>query len=197
MQIFLGLGNPGRRYARTRHNIGQRWLKDLARHWQASAWEKKEFGEYASVQREQEELILLVLSCYMNTSGECLKRALRFFSVSEGKLWVAHDDLDLPFGVIRFKENGNPAGHKGILSIYEALGGPLPLNRIRFGISRPLSRDAVVSYVLSPFSKEEESLLPSLFSRAREAVELALEKGFTQAQNWLHAQLPPFPSRVR
>lgn len=197
MQIFLGLGNPGRRYARTRHNIGQRWLKDLARHWQALAWKKKEFGEYAPVQHEEEELVLLILSCFMNASGECLKKALSFFSVSGENLWVAHDDLDLPFGVIRFKENGNPAGHKGILSIYEALGGPLPLKRIRFGISRPLSRDAVVPYVLSPFAEEEEALLPSLFSRAREAVELALKKGLTQAQNWLHAQPALSPSRVR
>lgn len=186
--IFVGLGNPGLRYARTRHNVGRLWIKYLSKELDALRWHSLTGGKYTRAVWEGEEVILVTLDLYMNQAGEALRQIFCHLPYQWERVWVAHDDLDLPFGILRLKEEGASGGHKGIISIYAQYGGSLPLKRIRFGIGRPACRnqEEVIRYVLSRFEPEEEEKLPLIFARAREAVALALRSGFRAAQNWLH-----------
>jgi PTH1 family peptidyl-tRNA hydrolase len=192
--MVVGLGNPGREYEQTRHNVGKRFLRYLWHSFSPDSQYSRPWGEYGVALWEGKRVFLATFSSFMNHSGEALKSALKELPVEPPSLFIAHDDLDLPFGVVRLKEGGSPAGHRGLLSIYEALGGDPRWKRIRFGIGRPLlrQRQEIIRYVLDPFSPEEEERLRSLFFLARNAFVLSLKEGFLRAQTWLHSQKEPF-----
>jgi len=169
-RIICGLGNPGREYARSRHNIGWMFLDT----WQPTLDFRSKFkGEYA-VLHEPEKLIVLKPLTFMNRSGESLRSCSDFFSVSPGEILVIHDDLELPFGEVQIKRGGGLGGHNGLKSIKQHLGTS-DFYRLRFGIGRP-RRGSVSDFVLSRFSKEEEAELPDLLLKGVQVLKEYISK---------------------
>lgn len=155
MRLIVGLGNPGDQYAKTRHNIGFRVLDSLQ-----LDFHKGFQGLYA----KSGDLIYLKPQTFMNRSGDSVLAALSFHKIKPEDLLVIHDELDLPFGTIKFKKSGGHAGHNGLRDIMRLIGPDF--NRIRIGIGKPENKNQVADYVLSPFSSLEESQLPDLIEQA-------------------------------
>jgi PTH1 family peptidyl-tRNA hydrolase len=170
-RIICGLGNPGREYARSRHNIG--WT--LLETWQPYIDYRSKFkGEYA-ILHEPLKLIVLRPLTFMNKSGESLRACADFFSTCPEDILVIHDELELPFGEIQIKMGGGLGGHNGLKSIKQHLGTS-DFYRLRFGIGRP-RRGSVSDFVLSRFSKEEEAELPDLLLKGVQVLEEFIRKG--------------------
>jgi PTH1 family peptidyl-tRNA hydrolase len=189
MHLLVGLGNPGAKYERTRHNIGFMAVDDLGRRGPAgggspSDWREKFRGLWLKTSAAGREVVLLKPQTFMNLSGECVQPAAAFFKVTPERVVVLHDELDLPFGEVRVKVGGGHAGHNGLRSLIERLGTP-DFVRVRIGIGRPPAgfRGQVADYVLSPFEAVESATLPSLIERAAEAAEKVLALGATAAMN--------------
>jgi PTH1 family peptidyl-tRNA hydrolase len=177
--LIAGLGNPGARYERTRHNAGF-WVADeLARRY-SGAWREKFTGLVAKVPHAGVELVLLKPQTFMNVSAQAVQPALQFFGLSAAQLVVVHDDLDLPLGKVRVKVGGGHGGHNGLRSITGAIGSDYI--RVRCGIGRPEKGD-VSAFVLSPFAKDEIPFVEAMVSRATDAVELVASKGAADAMN--------------
>jgi PTH1 family peptidyl-tRNA hydrolase len=178
MHLVVGLGNPGPKYARNRHNVGFMVVDRLAG---GEELKEKFRARYAKVRIGREEAVLLEPLTYMNLSGESVQAAMRFFKVDLEHVLVVHDELDLPFGTLRLKKGGGAAGHNGLRSIIQHCGGPDFL-RLRIGIGRP-TRGTVESYVLSDFDPTEGAALGDVLKDAVRAVELAVQDGVAQAMN--------------
>jgi peptidyl-tRNA hydrolase, PTH1 family len=178
--LVAGLGNPGREYERTRHNVGWMVVDELARRRDGS-FRSKFAGQIAEVRDDERRLALLKPETYMNVSGRSVGAATRFFKVDPGSLLVVHDDVDLEAGRLQARLGGGLAGHNGLRSIADALGTQDFL-RLRIGVGRPGRGDRrpVADYVLSPFEPEVE--VEELVSRAADAVELIAREGLEPAQ---------------
>ena len=157
VKLLIFLGNPGKIYEKTRHNVGWLFSDNL---YPSAQWSQKFHAEIAT----EGQYKLLKPLTFMNESGKAVRACTDFFSIKSEEILVVHDDLELPFGTIRLQKGGGLAGHNGLKSIKSHLGSDDFL-RLRFGIGRP-QRGSVASYVLLPFSKEEAPLLPLLFSKA-------------------------------
>ncbi|MBN2824175.1 MAG: aminoacyl-tRNA hydrolase [Campylobacterales bacterium] len=151
MKLIIGLGNPGRQYEGTRHNIGFSVIDLLIVHLNARDISKSSF--YGELYRTHDTL-LLKPTTYMNLSGKSVIAVKNFFKVELADIMVIHDDLDLPFGALKFKVGGGHGGHNGLKSIDGAIGKEYV--RIRMGIGKPLYKSQVADFVLSPFSQEEQ-----------------------------------------
>lgn len=175
MKLVLGLGNPGTKYARTRHNVGFLVVDRMASQSDVPIRRKK----YRSVLGEWHaggEIVLLAKpQTFMNRSGDAVREMFRYLKVSVRDLVVIHDDLDLPFGRIRIRPRGGAGGHRGVSSILEALGDE-NFFRVRIGIGRPPPGVDPTDYVLQNFSAEEAGELGSLVARAADAVRCLLEE---------------------
>ena len=155
MVIIACLGNPGRKYTKSRHNIGfiiGRFLADK----HGCAVNKKEFNSLSGrIKLNGSEHLLLFPKTYMNNSGRAVKAACGYYRVGPENLIVLHDEIEIPFGDVRLKTGGGHRGHNGLRSIMEHLGSP-DFHRVRFGVGRPPNPDmAVADYVLSSFTAEE------------------------------------------
>lgn len=187
MYLIAALGNPGKAYRYTRHNIGFLALETLGRR-HGIAVEKKKFeGRYGSGVISGKEVILLTPMTYMNRSGTAVAAFLRYFRIPPEHLIVLHDDMDLPWQVLRLTEKRGAAGHKGVLSIIHEVQTKAFI-RVRIGIGRPPLGVSPESYVLERLSSTEAADLPSLTERVSEAVETILEHGITAAMNRFNAQ---------
>ncbi len=182
MLLVVGLGNPGRRYADHRHNVGFRVVDELARRGQAGGFRAKFSGELARVRLEGEDALLLKPMTYMNESGRSVQPTAAFFRIPSSDILVVHDELDLPFGTLRLKRGGGHAGHKGLRSVAIHLGGS-DFSRLRFGIDRPPPehRGDVADYVLSPFCSEEREKLHALVELGAQTVLDIAARGFDAA----------------
>ena len=178
--LVAGLGNPGREYERTRHNVGWLVADELARRFGGS-FRSKFSGKLAEVRLDDLRLALLKPETYMNDSGRSLGAALRFFKVAPGDLLVVHDDVDLEEGRLQARLGGGLAGHNGLRSIAQALGTAEFL-RLRIGVGRPGRGDPrpVADYVLSPFEPEVD--VDAFVARAADAVETLAREGLDGAQ---------------
>ncbi|NPV14645.1 aminoacyl-tRNA hydrolase [candidate division WOR-3 bacterium] len=183
MTIF-GLGNPGTRYAQTRHNIGFMTLDTLARRLGVKFHHQP--GRFLSRARcGESELILVKPLLYMNESGVVVKEQL---TTQPDEFLVVVDDLALPFGMLRLRPKGSDGGHKGLASIiYHLNRNDFP--RLRIGIGAPQGMDAV-QYVLSPFTPEETKLLPEILERAANACISVVTDGLQKAMNRINAPAP-------
>lgn len=157
MKLFVGLGNPGAKYARNRHNIGFMALDTIASDHGFGPWRTKFQGEVAEGRLGTEKVWLLKPSTYMNNSGQSVGEAMRFWKVDLADVTVFHDELDLVPGKVRVKMGGGHAGHNGLRSIH-AHAGP-DYQRVRMGVGHPGHKDRVSGYVLSDFAKAEETWL--------------------------------------
>ncbi len=180
MKLIVGLGNPGGKYAFTRHNIGFIALDFLAERWGISISQQKFKGLIAKTSFKDEEIILLKPQTFMNLSGESVIPAMQFFKLTHQDILVIHDELDIPFGKIKYKEGGGYAGHNGLKSIGSLGGSPL-FNRVRFGIGRPSVSMDVSDYVLSNFLEIEKAELTEIVSKVVDSIEFYLDNGIIES----------------
>jgi PTH1 family peptidyl-tRNA hydrolase len=178
--LVAGLGNPGRDYADTRHNLGWLVADELARR-HDGRWRSKFSGQLAETRVEDARIGLLKPETYMNESGRSISAAARFFKVPFDRVLVVHDDVDLDEGRLQARLGGGLAGHNGLRSIAGALGSQ-DFPRLRIGVGRPGRGDSrsVADFVLSPFGPETD--VDGLVSRSADAVEVILAEGLAAAQ---------------
>jgi PTH1 family peptidyl-tRNA hydrolase len=178
--LVAGLGNPGREYAQTRHNVGWMVVDELVRR-QSGSWRSKFSGQLAEVRLDALRLGLVKPETYMNESGRSIGAAVRFFKVDPGSLLVVHDDVDLEEGRLQARLGGGLAGHNGLRSISQALGSQDFL-RLRIGVGRPGRGDrrSVADYVLAGFDPAVD--VDALVTRAADAVETMARDGLEAAQ---------------
>jgi len=174
---FVGLGNPGNEYARTRHNIGFMAVDRFAEEHGFGPYQRKCKGLLAEGNIGGTKVYLLKPQTYMNLSGESVRAFMDFYKADLRNIIVLYDDLDTVFGKIRLRYQGSAGGHNGIKSIIQHVGTQ-SFNRIRMGISRPAPGKEVASYVLSPFAKAEAEALQDVLAKTCEAMEHALTNEF-------------------
>ena len=179
--LVAGLGNPGREYAATRHNVGFMVADELARR-SGGSWRAKFSGDLAEVRLDGLRLALLKPQTFMNESGRAVGAAARFFKVEPEDLLVVHDEVDLEPGRLQARLGGGLAGHNGLRSVAQHLGTP-DFARLRIGVGRPERGDPrpVADFVLSEFPPELD--VDSLVARAADAVETIATEGLEEAQN--------------
>ncbi len=159
MQLWVGLGNPGAKYAGNRHNIGFMALDRMAED-QSAPWRAKFQGEVAEVRFGSQKVWLLKPGTFMNLSGQSVGEAMRFHKLDPSAVTVFHDELDLAPGRMKLKQGGGHAGHNGLRSIHQHIGEAY--GRVRLGIGHPGHKDRVAGYVLSDFAKAEGDMLDDL-----------------------------------
>ncbi|RHW31745.1 aminoacyl-tRNA hydrolase [Lysinibacillus yapensis] len=186
MKLIIGLGNPGKTYEHTRHNIGFECIDALAEKWDAPLTQMKFNGMFASVHRPEGKVILLKPLTYMNLSGESVRPLMDYFDVAIEDIIVIYDDLDLETGKLRLRQKGSAGGHNGIKSLIQHLGTQ-EFNRIRVGISRPPAGMKVADYVLSKFSKEDDPVIEQAIGKTVAAVEASLSKKFLDVMSEFNA----------
>jgi PTH1 family peptidyl-tRNA hydrolase len=187
MRLFVGLGNPGERYGRTRHNLGFHVVDGFARK-AGAAWLPGE-GPYRLARAEMngEPVLVAKPTTFMNRSGIAVFDLVTRYGVPMNQLTVVLDDFNLPLGRIRLRSSGSDGGHNGLASIIRYLRGE-SFPRLRLGIGAPA--DDVVEYVLSPFRKDEESRVQDMITRGTEALADIVEQGLDQAMTKNNNQNP-------
>jgi len=182
VKVIVGLGNPGVRHQGNRHNIGFQVADKLAENNHIPISKKRLKAFYGIGKIDSQEVVLAKPMTFMNRSGEAVRRIADFFEVGIEDLIVVHDDLDLPFGRLRFKRRGGDGGHQGVHSIIEAMGGNTFL-RLKVGIGRPPRGMEVAEYVLCNFDEMQQPHLSEIRSRAAEALVVMLSEGLEAAMN--------------
>ena len=190
MPLIAGLGNPGRQYARTRHNAGFMVLDRLADRWRVSLASKKKFqARVATLDRDGNRLLLCQPETFMNASGEAVKAISAFYRVPPESILTVVDDADLPLGEIRLRPQGSSGGHHGLESIEQHLG-TREFPRLRVGIGRHDSGvREITDYVLSQFGPDEAELLEKVLTRACDQIECWLSDGILQAMNRFNGKI--------
>lgn len=184
MRLIVGLGNPGRSYARNRHNIGFLALDAIARIHRASPFRRRFQGEAAEVSLGPERAILLKPQTFMNESGRAVAEAQRFYKIVLADVIVLHDELDLAPAKIRVKLGGGNAGHNGLRSITASCGNDY--RRVRLGIGHPGDKALVHAYVLNDFAKSEEPWVEDLCRAVADEVALLAVNENESFQNKVH-----------
>jgi peptidyl-tRNA hydrolase, PTH1 family len=189
--LIAGLGNPGRKYERNRHNIGFRVVDELVRRHDLGPLRERFGGETAMGAIAGQRVLLLKPMEFMNLSGFAVQRAVQFHSADTEKILVVHDEIDLPFARLRLKAGGGHGGHNGVRSIVEQLGNGDFL-RVRVGVGRPErpggagappAQGRVSGHVLGDFPSEMDGEVSQLVARASDAVEAILARGIRAAMN--------------
>lgn len=189
MKLIVGLGNPGRIYENNRHNIGFMCVNHFAKLYGIKFDRKEGKARTGAGVVAGESVVLAKPQTYMNNSGDSVKRLLDRYKLSPADLLVIHDDMDLPPGKIRLRQNSSSGGHKGASSIISYLGTQ-DFIRIRIGIGRPdaersspFSEEEVISYVLSDFTAGEKKVMSEVIHRVSEAIKCLLAEGLEKAMN--------------
>ena len=191
MKLVVGLGNPGPRYSRTRHNVGFRVLDALAERAGAALAARRFGGRFGEGALAGERVGLLAPETFMNRSGEAVAEALAALPVADParELLVVFDDADLPLGRLRLRARGSSGGHNGLADVLDRLGSE-DVPRLRFGIGRPSEPRGTVDFVLEPFAPGEEERLALAVPRAVDAVECFVREGVAAAMNRFNAPWP-------
>lgn len=179
----VGLGNPGRKYERTRHNVGFRVVDELVRLWQADGPRKAFNGLLWEARTGQGQRVMLMQpQTYMNRSGQPVSEMLRFYKASCAQLLVALDDWNLPLGQVRLRANGSAGGHKGLTDVLSA-AGTAEVPRLRIGIGSPPPAMDPVDFVLTGFGEKESIEIDLAVRRASQAVQCWMARGIEAAMN--------------
>ena len=186
IRLIVGLGNPGEKYERTRHNAGYWWVDAIAAARRAT-WKKetKFSGWTTRVDEDGAEFLLLKPSTYMNESGRSVSAVMRFFKIEPGQMLVVHDELDLPPGAVKMKRGGGTGGHNGLADIADALDTK-DFWRLRIGIGHPGDRDLVADYVLDKARRIEQDAIDPPFERSLELLPRLAKGKVIDAMTWLH-----------
>ena len=189
IRLIAGLGNPGPRYARTRHNIGAVWLESLARRFGIDLAEHRKFkGAFGRGDILGRDVRLLFPSTYVNLSGDSVGTVAKFYKVEPGQMLIAYDEVAFPVGVCRLKDGGGHNGHNGLKSVIAALGNDQGFARLRIGVGHPGNADEMVAYltrVAMPAAEREVATEAAALSD--EVLDLVLEGDLQQAMNLFHA----------
>jgi peptidyl-tRNA hydrolase, PTH1 family len=178
----IGLGNPGKQYESTRHNVGFKVLDRLARSFSVQLEERKFQGCWGTCVINRQKVFLLKPLTYMNRSGDAVSQMLRYFKILPIQMLVIHDDLDLPLGRTRLALRGGAGGHRGVTSIIDHLGTQ-DFARLKLGIGRPLHDETVEAYVLHAPYPEQEGAFEEMVIRGAEAAQTVLLSGLIRAMN--------------
>lgn len=180
MKVVVGLGNPGRKYAGTRHNVGFDVLNVLAERHAGERWRSRFEAETSEIQLGTERVLLVAPQTYMNLSGRSVRSVVDFFKIPLADLLVISDDLNLDVGRLRLRPSGSAGGQKGLQNIIDRLGtNEFP--RLRIGIGRPREGMDTVNYVLQTFAKSERPVVDQAIDRAEMAVESWVNEGIEAA----------------
>lgn len=182
MKCIIGLGNPGKKYEKTRHNIGFMVIDELARRHSFSLNDDKFGAKFTTEQIGGNRLMLVKPESFMNLSGEAIRPLMEYYKIPVNDIVVIYDDLDLPTGRIRLREKGGHGGHNGIRSAIDHLKTK-DFKRIRLGIGRPPGKMPVVDYVLGRFTNDEMDDVLQSVNDAADAVESWLDKQFVDVMN--------------
>jgi PTH1 family peptidyl-tRNA hydrolase len=186
MQLIVGLGNPGNKYAPTRHNVGAWFVEALAQQYKAQ-WQlaTKFHSRITEIHFAEETIRLAIPTTYMNLSGQAVGAIAHFYKIPPTEILVAHDELDLSAGIIRLKQDGGHGGHNGLRSIMDNLHSQA-FYRLRIGIGRPPRGDDVADFVLSKPSSEELITIEQSIANALTHMDLILANNIGKAMQVLH-----------
>ena len=188
IKLIVGLGNPGEKYADTRHNAGEWLIERLARRFNISLNpESKFFGKTARTLVNGKEVRLLVPTTFMNLSGKAVGALASFYRIKPEEILVIHDELDLPPGTAKLKQGGGHGGHNGLKDIVAQLGNNNNFYRLRIGIGHPGHRDLVTGYVLNKPSLADRDALEKVLDEATDCVEMIFKDGMVKATNRLNS----------
>ncbi|WP_165088719.1 aminoacyl-tRNA hydrolase [Neisseria yangbaofengii] len=188
IKMIVGLGNPGKEYEATRHNVGFWLLDELAWQWKATFKdEKKFFGEVARVSRPEGDVWLIKPMTFMNRSGLAVAALAQFYKIRPEEILVVHDELDIECGRIKFKLGGGNGGHNGLKDIQARLGTP-NFYRLRLGIGHPGDKALVSAYVLNKPSAEHRRLIEDSVNKSIKGIPLLNAGEFEEAQRFLHSR---------
>ncbi|AXP39427.1 aminoacyl-tRNA hydrolase [Haemophilus influenzae] len=188
IKLIVGLGNPGEKYADTRHNAGEWLIERLARRFNVSLNpENKFFGKTARTLLNGKEVRLLVPTTFMNLSGKAVGALASFYRIKPEEILVIHDELDLPPGTAKLKQGGGHGGHNGLKDIVAQLGNNNNFYRLRIGIGHPGHRDLVAGYVLNKPSPADRDALEKVLDEATDCVEIIFKDGMIKATNRLNS----------
>lgn len=182
MKLIVGLGNPGKQYEKTRHNIGFEVIDKLSERLSIPLDQAKFKGLYGIGHSHGEKVLLLKPLTYMNLSGESIRSIMDYYDIDLEDLIVIYDDMDLPVGKIRLRQKGSAGGHNGVKSTIAHIGSQ-QFNRIRVGINRPTNGQSITDYVLGKFTKEEMAMIDEVILKCSQACESYLEQPFLQVMN--------------
>lgn len=187
IRLFVGLGNPGEKYAATRHNAGFWWIDLISQQTNSPLkLDAKMFGESAKVS-QQSDVWLLKPTTFMNASGKSVAAMANYYKIKPAEILVIHDELDLPAGTSKLKLGGGHGGHNGLRDIHAALGTP-DYWRLRVGIGHPGDRNEVVNFVLKPPLKAEQAVIDESLYQSSKLLNLLLAGQFEQAMLTLHTK---------
>lgn len=184
--LIVGLGNPGRRYAHTRHNIGFMVVDVLAHRLQAGPWREEQRASVSRARLGDDIVLLAKPQTFMNNSGQAVRALMAYYRIAPADVLVINDDLDLPFGRLRLRPQGTPGGHNGLRSISAEIGTE-DFPRLRIGIGRPAQGDPI-DWVLTPFDDQEARDLDYVCQVAADVVLQALRDGLVVAMNALNGR---------
>jgi PTH1 family peptidyl-tRNA hydrolase len=184
MLLFVGLGNPGARYARNRHNIGFVAVDEIARRHGFGPWRRRFQGEASEGTLASERVMLLKPTTYMNDSGRAVQEAVNFFKIGAGDVTVFQDELELPPAKVRVKVGGGIAGHNGLRSVTSHIGNDY--RRVRLGIGHPGVKELVHAYVLSDFFKEDAPWVTGLCEAVADNAPMLASGQDASFQNRVH-----------
>lgn len=187
IDLIVGLGNPGRDYADTRHNAGFWFVEAVARKFGGSFRQERKFqGEVARTHIDDHEVWLLKPDTFMNLSGQSVLAFMQFYKIELGAILVVHDELDLPAGVVRLKQGGGHGGHNGLRDISQRCGGN-GFQRLRLGIGHPGDKSRVTGHVLSKVSSEDLRAIEDAMTAALDVLPQVVNGDFQKAMNTLHS----------
>jgi peptidyl-tRNA hydrolase, PTH1 family len=184
MRLFVGLGNPGAKYAHNRHNVGFMAVDEIARRHGFAPWRRRFQGETSEGALDHEKVVLLRPSTFMNESGRAVQEAANFFKLGADEITVFQDEIELPAGKARVKVGGGIAGHNGLRSISSHIGNDY--RRVRLGIGHPGLKELVHGYVLSDFAKDERPWVEALCAAIADNAALLAKGKDSTFQNKVH-----------
>ena len=179
---LIGLGNPGKEYEHTRHNVGFQVVSRLIASYSPAMMERKFRASWGFAMAEGRKILFVKPLTFMNRSGEAVGEIIKYFGIPPGRMLVIHDDLDLPFARIRIAQRGGSGGHKGIQSIIEHVGSP-DFPRLKIGIGRPKHSEPVETFVLQPPYPEDREAFEKMTAQAEKAARAVLATCLSDAMN--------------
>lgn len=187
MYLVVGLGNPGRQYEKTRHNIGFDAIDVLAKYFGVEFDKAKFRGIYAETRFNNEKIILVKPETFMNVSGDCVQQFMNYYGIDTENLIVLVDDIDIKFGTVKLKKNGSAGTHNGLKSIIQRLGGDKNFPRVKISVGQKPDYMDLADFVLSKFSDKEREIVEKEIEIAKDAVVHIIESGVDFSMNKINS----------